>query len=376
MTALPLVLAAALAAAPPPIKIGLLGPRSGNNASLGASERDGARLAADEINAQGGVLGRKLELVDRDDQSSPEVGARAAKELLDEEKVVALIGPANTPVANAALQLANERQVPQIVDVATGNKVNELFVTYPENYLFRLSASDQMQAPLLAQQALARGYKRVAVLADDTGYGQGGRARVEATLERRGVKPVYVGAFKPKETDMTRQCQEARAAGADVLLLYALAPELTAVARSLEKVGWRVPIIGSWQLGARLFLDGAGPYGEGALMIQTFTEGSATTPAQRKFLDGYRKTFNVPHLPIAPAVAQAYDAVHLVALAIQQAGTTEGPRFKTALENLKTPYDGATGHYEKPWSPTDHEGIKKASVRWGVVRGGDVVPAQ
>jgi len=359
-----------------PIKIGVYGPYTGGSAGMGVSMRNGVRLAADEINASGGVLGRKIELVERDDEAKNERGGQIMQEFLEKEHVVAVLGPINTGVADAALRYPNEKKVPELINVSAGAKVNELFDVYgKENYVFRIAAGDLIQSEMIVSEAVeTRKLRKPALLCDDTNYGQNGRAKMEKALEKHGVKPVYVGKFKIKDTDMTAQLQEARSAGADVLLVYGIGPELAAVSNSMERLGWRVPMIGSWTLSMSAFINNAGANGNGATMPQTFIESGASTPKQLAFLEAYWKRFNEKPIAVAVAAAQGYDSLYLIAMAIEQAGSTEGPKIKAALESLVKPYEGVTGRYAKPFSPTDHEAVKQANVMMGVVKSGVVTP--
>jgi branched-chain amino acid transport system substrate-binding protein len=364
------------ASAGEPIRVGAFYPLTGGSAPLGIALRNGVHLAAEEINAAGGVLGRKLLIIEADDEAKPDKGAQIARDLIAKEHVVALIGPANTGVANASNPIANQNRIPQIGPSSTGNLVNELFAKTPQNYVFRLAASDAIQSEMMVKEAYAaRGMRRFALLSDQTPYGEQGRARVLAELDRRGLKPVYDGTFPVGATDMTAQVTAAKAAGAEVMLLYALGAESAAVARSLQKIDWTVPILGTWNLSNPTFLKEAGPRGNGSIMPQTFVESGATEPQQLRFIEAYKKKYALPHIDMGPAAAQAYDAVYLLALAVKQAGSTDGPRLKAALEDLAVRYEGATGEYVKPWSPDDHEAVTPANVVWGMVRDGLVIPA-
>jgi branched-chain amino acid transport system substrate-binding protein len=354
------------------IKVGVYGPFTGGSAGMGVSMRNGATLAAEEINAAGGVLGKKLELVARDDEARNEKGAQIMQELLDKESVVAILGPINTGVADASSRYPNEKKVPLIINASAGAKVNELFSQYPENYVFRIAASDLVQAETIVREAIdVRGFKKPALLCDDTNYGQGGRAKMEKALEKRSVKPVSVGKFKIKDTDMTAQLQEAKAAGADVLLVYGIGPELAAVANSLSRIGWKPDLIGSWTLSMSAFISNAGKNGDGATMPQTFIEAAASGPRQTKFVTDYETRFKEKPISVAVAAAQGYDSMYLLKLAIEQAASSEGPKVKAALEALAKPYDGVTGTYTKPFSATDHEAIHDAKM--GVVKDGKVI---
>ena len=358
-----------------PIKVGVYGPFSGGSAPMGLSMRNGVRLAVNEINAAGGVMGRKIELVERDDEAKNERGGQIMQELLFKEEVSAILGPINTGVADASTKYSNEKKVPQIINVAAGAKVNDLFATTPDNYIFRIAANDYVQSEMIIREALQkRKFKKPALLCDDTNYGQGGRAKMEAALAKRKVTPVSVGKFKLKDTDMTAQLQEAKAAGADVLLVYGIGPELAAIANNLEKIGWKVQIIGGWTLSMSNFINNAGKNGNGATMPQTFIENGAVNGKAAKFLAAYEAAYKEKNIPVAVAAAQGYDSVYLLKMAIEQAGSTDGPKVKAALENFKKGYVGVTGTYKKPFSATDHEAIHEANVVMGVVKDGIVVP--
>ncbi|MDL2718455.1 MAG: ABC transporter substrate-binding protein [Acidobacteriota bacterium] len=373
------LLAAALLAAPAfaadPIKIGVYGPFSGGSSPMGLSMRNGVRLAADEINAKGGVLGRKIELVDRDDQAVNERGAQVMQDLVSNEKVSAVLGPINTGVALASYKYPMEAKVPLLINVSAGAPVNELFKDYPDNYVFRLAAGDPIQAEMIVSEGVdKRKFKKVAVLCDDTNYGQNGRQKMEDALAARKVTPVYIGKFKIKDTDMTPQLQEARKAGAEAILTYGIGPELAQLANGMQKLGWKVPMIGSWTLSMSNFIDAAGPNGDGATMPQTFIQAGASTAKAKQFIADYQKKFTVERIPSAVAAAQGYDSMYVLAQAIEQAGGTEGPKIKASLEDLKKPYAGVIATWAKPFSKTDHEAIHREHVVMGVVGKGEVLP--
>ncbi len=367
---------AATAFAADPIKIGVDGPFTGGSSSMGVSMRDGVRLAADEINKAGGVLGRQIQLVERDDEAKNERGVQIAQELISKEKVVATVGYINTGVGLASERFFQEAKIPVMNNVATGSVLTHQFDDQPENYIFRNAAHDSIQAPMIAEEAIKRGYKKVAILADSTNYGQLGRADLEKALALKGVKPVAVEKFNVKDVDMTAQLLKAKEAGAEVVLTYGIGPELAQIANGMTKLGWKVPLIGSWTLSMANFIDNAGPGGEGARMPQTFIQ-EPTTPKRQSFIVSYLRTYNPKNSRIESPVsaAQGYDSVYLLAAAIKQAGSTDGPKIKEALENLKTPVEGVVTTYNKPFSKTDHEAITANIPVFGEVKGSRVVYA-
>lgn len=377
LTAVALAASTTMALAADPIKIGVDGPFTGGSSSMGVSMRDGVRMAVEEINKAGGVMGRPLVLVERDDEAKNERGVQIAQELINKEKVVATVGFINTGVALASQRFYQEAKIPVMNNVATGSLVTHQFDDQPENYIFRNAAHDSIQAPMIVEEAITRrGFKKVAILADSTNYGQLGRADLEKALEAKGIKPVTTEKFNIKDVDMTPQLLKAKEAGAEAILTYGIGPELAQIANGMTKLGWKVPMIGSWTLSMANYIDNAGPGGEGARMPQTFIQ-EPTTPKRQSFIVNYLKTFNPKNSRIDSPVsaAQGYDSIYLLAAAMQQANSTEGPKIKAALEDLKTPVVGVVTTYSKPFNAKDHEAITANIPVFGEVKGQRVVYA-
>ncbi|HJV88587.1 MAG TPA: ABC transporter substrate-binding protein [Noviherbaspirillum sp.] len=361
-----------------PIKIGVSGPFTGGSSPMGVSMRDGVKLAVTEINKNGGVLGRQIQLVERDDEAKNERGVQVAQELINKEKVVATVGFINTGVSLASQRFYQEAKIPVMNNVATGSLVTHQFDDQPENYIFRNAAHDTIQSAMIVDEAIGkRKLAKVAILADSTNYGQLGREDLEKALNKKGIKPVAVEKFNIKDVDMTAQLLKAKAAGAQAILTYGIGPELAQIANGMEKLSWKVPMIGSWTLSMGNFIDNAGKNGEGALMPQTFIQ-EANTPKRKAFIDAYVATYKPAggRIPSPVSAAQGYDSVYLLAAAIKQAGSTEGPKVRAALENLQAKVDGVVTTYDKPFTKADHEAVKMGMPVMGMVKAGHVVHAQ
>lgn len=359
-----------------PIKIGVSGPFTGGSAPMGISMREGIRIAAAEINAAGGLLGRPVELVERDDEARNERGANVVQELLNKEGVVAGLGIVNTGVALASQRYYQLARVPVITSVATGSLVTKQFhpPEFVDNYIFRVSANDTLQAAMIVEEAVdRRGFRRVAIFHDATNYGVLGREDLEAALDRRGMRPQLVERFQLRQADMTQALMRARQAGVDAILTYGIGPELAQIANGMARLQWKVPLIGSWTLAMSNFIDNAGPNAEGARMPQTFIQ-EPNSPRRKRFLDAWQALTGTERIPVPPAAAQGYDSALLLAAAIRQAGTTEGDRIRDALENLQTRVEGVIMDYERPFSRNNHETIAATGqIFMGEVRGGKVV---
>ena len=373
------MLTAGLTFAAEDIKIGVSGPFTGGSSSMGVSMRDGVRLAIDEINKKGGVLGSKLVAVERDDEAKNERGVQIAQELINKEKVVATVGFINTGVALASQRFYEEAKIPVMNNVATGSILTKQFLPpeFPDNYVFRNSAHDGIQAPMIVEEAVVRRkFTKVAILADSTNYGQLGKDDLTKALADKNITPVAVEKFNIKDVDMTPQLLKAKEAGAEVILTYGIGPELAQIANGMTKLGWKVPMIGSWTLSMASFVDNAGAGGEGARMPETFIQ-DPNTQKRKAFIDAYLKEFkpknNLIDSPVS--AAQAYDSVFLLAAAIKQAGSTDGKQIKDALENLKDKVEGVVTVYNKPFNKDDHEAITPNIPVIGEVKGGRVVYA-
>ncbi|MFZ6725259.1 ABC transporter substrate-binding protein [Undibacterium sp. MH2W] len=361
-----------------PIKIGVSGPLTGGSAPMGVSMRDGVKLAVAEINAKGGVLGRQLQIVERDDEAKNERGVQVAQELINKERVVATVGYANTGVAIASQRFYQNAKIPVMNNVATGSIVTKQFVApeFTENYIFRNAANDTVQSAMIVDEAVVkRKFTKVAILADSTNYGQLGREDLERTLAAKGIKPVAVEKFNIKDVDMTAQLLKAKQGGAQVILTYGIGPELAQIANGMEKLGWKVPMIGSWTLSMGNFLDNAGKNGDGASMPQTFIQ-DPNTPKRKAFIEAYQKSYKIDRIPSPVSAAQGYDSIYLLAAAMKQAGTTDGPKVREALENLNEKVEGVVTTYVKPFTHDDHEAIKAGMPVMGEAKDGHIVLAK
>jgi branched-chain amino acid transport system substrate-binding protein len=356
-----------------PIKIGVSGPYTGGSAPMGVSMRDGVKLAVAEINAAGGVLGRQIQLVERDDEAKNERGVQIAQELINKEKVVATVGFINTGVALASQRFYQEAKIPVINNVATGTVITKQFEKEKDNYIFRTSAADKIQAKMIADEAVDKQkFTKVAILADSTNYGQLGREDLEKVLADKKVTPVAVEKYNIKDVDMTAQLLKSKQGGAQAVLTYGIGPELAQIANGMEKLNWQVPIIGSWPLSMGNFIDNSGKNGNGARMPQTFIQ-DGNTPKRKAFIEAYQKAYKVDRMPSAVSAAQGYDSILLLAAAIKQAGTTDGDKVRAALENLNTKVEGVVTTYDKPFTRDDHEAIKAGMVVMGEVKNGRVI---
>ncbi len=353
----------------PPLKIGLIGPLTGPSADFGLPMHNGVRLAVDEINAAGGYLGRPLELVIKNDTAKPEVGRQLSEELVA-ENVAATIGFCNTGVAQQSIEVFQKARIPLIIPCATGTPLTSKFPA-PESYIFRTSARDAIQAPFLAEDIVKRGWTKVAVFADTTGYGEAGLNDVVAALAARQIKPVHVARFATGVKDLGAELKAARDAGANVIVGYTVGPENAVIAKGRKALKWDVPFVGPWTLSFPFFIDGAKEAAEGALMVQTFI-AEPSNERRAAFLANYARKYNAPRIAVPVAAAQGYDTAYLLMHALfgVRGGQLDGPAIKAALENIQRNYYGVVATYEKPFSLNDKDAVTANMLYLGQVRNG------
>jgi branched-chain amino acid transport system substrate-binding protein len=354
-----------------PIRVGFICPFTGGSADFGNSARIGAELAATEINEVGGYLGRPVQLVERDDKANPDEGRRIAEELVLKEKVDFTIGYCNSGVAVKSLDVFQDHKHLLVIPVATATI---LTVKYPtaSSYIFRMSPRDGVQAAHLVDDIIRRGYTRVAVFADRTGYGDGGLKDVEHLLGEKGLKPVYVARFDLGVKTLTPQMLEAQAADAQVIVGYSVGPELAVMAQSRAQARLAAPLYGPWTLSFKLVSERAGPAAEGAIMVQSIIR-DLSNERRSSFIARLRRQAGKAPVGSLMAAAQSYDSVHLMLRALfQTKGDTSGDALKHALENLQRPYHGVVTTHDHPFSANDHDAFTRNMVWLGVWHHDDV----
>jgi len=378
-------LLAAPAFAADTIKLALTGPFSGGSAPMGISMRDGAKLAIAEINAAGGIpvggAKLKIETVERDDEAKNERGALIAQELAAMTDLAGVIGTVNTGVAMAGDRHIEDKGIAKIITPAAGSASMTQWVGKAQDLsIFRFAANDGIQSAMVVEEAINRKFTKVAIFHDATNYGVSGRDDLQKQIKKQGDKLTVVATekFNIGDKDMTAQLLRAKAAGAEAILIWAIGPELAAVANGRVKIGMTAPLIGGWTLSMSNFIDNAGKNGDGALMPQTFIE-DPITPKAKSFIAAYHKAYGVSRIPSAVSAAQGYDAVYLFAAAVKQAGSTDTHKVKAALEDLKEPVAGVIATWKHPfnkWNPDDvdtHEAFRRSNAVMGMVKDGKVV---
>lgn len=355
LTTVPLSLGAMIASASAEQApcIGNSGPLSGAAAFGGASIKMGAEIAIDEINANGGVLGKKLSFIQYDDAGAPPRGVDNTRRIALQDNCIAILGGYHSTVGLAQVEAVHETGITYVGTTAANTKIIEN--GRQPNFMFRVSAKDKWVAQFLVEQALkASKNGKIGVLYENTGWGNGALPDIKSALQAQGKEPAATETFNWADQDMSAQVIRIRDAGADTVLIWGLDREGNQILRSMDKVGFKPTIVSAWGLAGNLG-ELAGPLANGVRVMQTFSwmgklEGkSAALWAKIQSKYGLK---DPSEIKMGSATANAYDAVYIIAKAIEKAGAYDWAKVRDALYTVE--YDGLVASY--------HPAFDKASA--------------
>ena len=361
------------------IKIGLITALSGQSARAGESLTRGMTIAIDEINAKGGLLGgRKLELVRRDDEGNPAKGVLAARELIYKEKVAVLFGGLDTPVSMAIVPIANQEKVPFMGPWAAGTPITHNGAN--PNFAFRVSAVDEVVDKAMLQYAQkAFNASKPGLILVNNPWGESNEKGIVAAMAAKGGKPVGVEKFEANDVDVVPQLGRLKAAGADVLLMVGNVGPSAQVVKSLDRMGWKVPVVSHWGPAGGRFTELAGPNAKNVHFVQTYSFFGTPSPVSTRVVNDLKAKYSDVKGPddITPAVgvANAYDATQLAALAIAKAGSTKGDAVREGFYKIDR-YEGLIKTYVKPFSPQQHDALTENDYVWAQFIDNRIVPVK
>lgn len=356
-----------VAMAAEPIKIGLITALSGQSALAGEAISRGMQVAIDEINAKGGLLGgRKLELVRRDDEANPAKGVVAARELIYKEKVAVIFGGLDTPVSMAIVPLINQARIPFMGPWAAGTPITKNGAK--PNFAFRVSAVDEIVDVGMvdyAQKTFKTG--KFGLIMVNNPWGESNEKGLVAALAAKGMKPVGSEKFEGNDVDVVPQLSRLKAAGADTLFMVGNVGPSAQVVKSLDRMGWKVPVVSHWGPAGGRFTELAGPNAASVHFVQTYSFFGKQSPVGEKVIAALKAKYPDVKGPenITPAVgvANAYDATQLTALAIAKAGSTDGDAIREGFYKIDS-YDGLIKTYKHPFTPEVHDALSSQDYVW------------
>lgn len=371
------VLAATAGFAAEPIKIGLVTALSGQSALAGEAISRGLTIAIDEINAKGGLLGgRMIELVRRDDEGNPAKGVTAARELIFREKVAVLFGGLDTPVSMAVVPIINQEKTPFMGPWAAGTGITKNGAD--PNFAFRVSAVDEIVdvGMLDYAQKTFQAAKPGMILVNNP-WGESNEVGLKAALDAKGMKAVGVEKFQENDVDLVPQLTRLKSAGADVLFMVGNVGPSAQVVKSLDRMGWKVPVVSHWGPAGGRFTELAGPNGKDVHFVQTYSFYGKQSPVGERLIAALKAKYpaikSVADITPAVGVANAYDGMHLAALAIAAAGSTDGDAVRQGFYKIGS-YEGLIKTYKAPFAPGRHDAIQANDYVWAQFIDNRIVP--
>lgn len=341
----------------PSIKVGVLAPLSGFAAADGKSVLTGTEIALEEINARGGLLGRRVELVVYDDQADPKQAVSFARRLVELDRVSFIVGGSYSGASLAAAPVANEAGVLFLAAYAVHPDV-----TRGKPFAFRMGLLGPVQGRVGAQLVQDLGLKRVAILTIQNDFGRSLEAGFREHAARVGLELVFGELYPPGTQNFTPVLARIRASGAEGLYASGYYAEAANLVRQAKALGLRIPVIGQEGYDSPKFLELAGPAAEGVLLTTTLDRDSRS-PEVQDFLKKYRVKAGIPADMVA---ASGYSALKVLAAAIQKAGRLEPSAVAWTLKSMAN-LDTAVGHIYR--FTDDGDPVKTVTVQ--VVRKGE-----
>ena len=317
------------------IKVGVYGDLTGPTSSFGQSTKNGIQLAVDEINAAGGVAGKKLELVVEDDQGRPEQAKTVVSKLINQDKVQALLGEVASTNSLAAAPVAQEAKIPMITPSSTNPKVTEV-----GNYIFRVCFIDPFQGSVMAKFAAnTLNAKTAAILGDvNSDYSKGLTDVFEQEFTKLGGKVVTKEAYTQQDPDFKGQLTKIRNLNPDVIYIPGYYGQVGIIARQARELGMNMPLLGGdgwdspdlWKLGGTALQNA---------YISNHYSADNPAPEIQNFVKNYTAKFGTAPDSLA---ALAYDSAKVLADAIKRAGGSEPQKLRDAIAATQN-FDGVTG---------------------------------
>lgn len=347
-----------------PILIGLDTDLSMDAKVSGLSIKRGIQLAIEEINGKGGVLGRELALIARDHKGMPSKGLSNLNDFIADPDMVAVMGGQHGSVVAAEIAIAQKEGMPFLVPWAAVAKITDS--GSGNSYIFRVSANDRLAGPFIVKQALKRG-KRPAILYENSVWGRGNLESMNKQLHGDGSKFVYQEAINRGDRNVALALDRALKAGADVLVMVAKPAEGGQLVESMAKRLSPVPMVSHWGItGGDFYNDHKVALAKVDLIFfQTYSFLEQPSQHAQQLVNRYIERYGIESIRKIKApvpVAHAYDAIQMLVLAIEQAGSTERAAIRNAMEQL-APFEGAIKSYAQAFSKTNHDALGEEDYR-------------
>jgi branched-chain amino acid transport system substrate-binding protein len=351
------------------IKIGAIFAVTGPASFLGAPESKTAKMLVDEINAKGGINGKKLQLIIKDSGANPEKAISFTKQLIEEEKVFAIIGPSTS---GETMKIKNICENAKTILVSCA--AAEVIVNPVAKYVFKTPQKDSHAVMKIYETMKKMGISKIGVICGNTGFGKAGKNQLESIASKYGIKIVISEVYDKKSTDLTGVLTKVKAKNVQAVVNWSIVPAQSIVAKNMKQLNMNVPLFQSHGFGNIKYARQAGKAGEGIIFPAgrlLIADKLDDSNKQKKLLLGYKKNYESKFKEdVSTFGGHAYDAVLILSEAIKKGGTDK-EKVRAAIENIKG-LAGTAGVFN--FSPTDHNGLGIDAFVMMTVKGDRFVP--
>ena len=351
------------------IKVGAILGVTGPAANLGGPEARTLEMLVQELNKKGGIKGNPVELIIKDSSASPEKAISFAKQLIDEDKVFAIIGPSTSGETMKIKTLAEDGKTILLSCAAA-----EAIVKPVGKYVFKTPQNDSHAVRKIYQQMQKAGISKIGVVSSNTGFGKAGKEQLEKLAPEYGISIVANEVYDKEATDLTAVVTKLKAAGVQAFVNWSIEPAQAIVIKNARQIGLEIPIFQSHGFGNIQYVKAAGPAAEGVIFPAGRLLVAESLPAaskQKALLTKYKKDYEARfHEDASTFGGHAYDAFTILVKAIETAGLDQ-EKVRTAIENTQG-FVGTAGTFN--FSAQDHNGLALDAFEMLTVKNGKFVP--
>jgi branched-chain amino acid transport system substrate-binding protein len=351
------------------VKVGAILAVTGPASFLGSPEAKTLEMMVADLNAKGGLGGKQVVLIVKDSGASAEKAVSFAKQLIEEDKVVAIIGPSTSGETMAIKALAEESKTPLLSCAAAEVIVNPL-----AKFVYKTPQKDSQAVIRIYQQMKKMGISKIAVFSSNTGFGKAGKDQLEKLAPEYGIQIVLNEVYDSKATDLTAEVTKVKAANVQAIVNWSIEPAQAILIKNVRQLGITVPIFQSHGFGNIGYVKAAGSAAEGVIFPAgrlLIAEQLPASNPQKTVLLSYKNAYEGKYKEdVSTFGGHAYDAMLLLTEA-SKAGGTDRAKVRDALENLKGVV-GTAGIFNM--SATDHNGLGLDAFEMLTVKDGRFVP--
>lgn len=351
------------------IKVGAILAVTGGASFLGGPEARTLEMLVDEVNSRGGINGNKIELIIKDSAASPEKAISFAKQLIEEEKVLAIIGPSTSGETMKIKNICEEAKTPLLSCAAA-----EVIVNPVASYVFKTPQKDSFAAKKIFMEMNKMGISKIAVLAGNTGFGKAGKGQLLKIAPEFNIEVVETEVYDKKSNDLSAVVAKIKAnKDVQAVVNWSIVPAQAIVAKNMRQAGWDVPLFQSHGFGNIKYVEAAGAAAEGIIFPAgrlLIADSLADDNPQKGLLLEYKKNYEEKYNePVSTFGGHAYDAFTILMAAIAEGGN-DRDKVRAAVESLKN-FAGTGGVFN--FSAEDHNGLGLDAFQMMIVKDGKFV---